>query len=106
MSIDEELFMLPTSGKAIVDCYADWSGPCKGIAPYFEELKEQHKNIIFLKCNIDEHQEFAKKYNISSIPAFITFVNGQESDRLVGANKVKLLDMVNKLSIVEDSNQE
>ena len=98
MSIEEELFMLPTAGKAIVDFYADWCGPCKVIAPYFEELKEQNKHIIFLKCNIDDHQEFAKKYNISSIPAFISFVNGQESDRLVGANKTKLSDMVNKLS--------
>jgi thioredoxin 1 len=98
MSIEEELFMLPTSGKAIVDCYADWCGPCKAIAPYFEELKEQNKHIIFLKCNIDDHQEFAKKYNISSIPSFIAFVNGQESDRLIGANKTKLSDMVNKLS--------
>ena len=40
----------------------------------------------------------SKKYNISSIPAFIAFVNGQETDRLIGANKTKLLDMVNKLS--------
>lgn len=100
---DEELFMLPTAGKAIVDCYADWCGPCKAIAPYFEELKEQNKHIIFLKCNIDDNHEFAKKYNISSIPAFIAFVNGKETDRLVGANKVKLLEMVNNLSTFESN---
>ena len=94
---DEELFMLPTAGKAIVDCYADWCGPCKAIGPYFEELKEENKHIIFLKCNIDDNQEFARKYNISSIPAFIAFVNGEEVNRLVGANKAKLLDMVKDL---------
>ena len=68
--VEQEIkdYVLPKLAKRIdnyihlVDCYADWCGPCKAIAPYFQELKEQNKNIIFLKCNIDEHHEFAKKH--------------------------------------------
>ncbi len=96
MSLDE-LFMIPSQGKVIVDCYADWCGPCKRIAPYFEELKNDNKGVLFLKCDIDENAEFAKKYNIQSIPAFITFVDGKESSRLVGADKSKLKELVDKL---------
>jgi thioredoxin 1 len=98
MSLDE-LFMIPSQGKCIVDCYADWCGPCKRIAPYFEELKEQNPQVLFLKCNIQENQEFAKKYNITSIPAFITFVDGKETGRLVGADKAKLNDLITSLSL-------
>jgi thioredoxin 1 len=86
--------IIPKEGNVIVDFYADWCGPCKRISPYFEELKEQFPNVLFLKCNIDENQELARTLNIQSIPAFILFVDGVEKDRLVGANKDKLLSMV------------
>ena len=85
---------IPKEGKVIVDFYADWCGPCKKISPYFEELKGKFPNVTFLKCNIDENQELARSLNIQSIPAFILFVDGVEKDRLVGANKDKLLNMV------------
>jgi len=39
----------------------------------------------------------ARKYNINNIPAFILFKDGLEEDRLVGANKVKLEEMISTL---------
>ena len=94
---DDELFMIPSKGYVLVDMYADWCGPCKAIAPFFNSLKEKYPQVKFLKCNIDDHQEIARKYKIESIPAFILFKDGLEKDRLVGANKVKLEEMVSSL---------
>ena len=39
----------------------------------------------------------ARKYKIESIPCFILFKDGLEEDRMVGANKVKLEEMISKL---------
>ena len=94
---DDELFMLPTEGYVLIDFGATWCGPCKAIAPFFNSLKDKYPSIKFLKIDIDENQEMARKYNINNIPAFILFKDGLEKDRLVGANKVKLEEMVSSL---------
>ena len=94
---DDELFMLPSKGYALIDFGATWCSPCKAIAPFFNSLKEKYPSIKFLKIDIDENQEMARKYNINNIPAFILFKDGHEQDRLVGANKVKLEEMISKL---------
>jgi thioredoxin 1 len=98
LNLSDELFMIPSTGYALVDFYADWCSPCNAIAPFFDELKSKYPNITFLKCNIDDNREFAIKYEIESIPAFILFENGIEKDRLVGANKIKLEAMVSTLN--------
>jgi thioredoxin 1 len=94
---DDELFMLPTEGYVLIDFGATWCGPCKAIAPFFNSLKDKYPSIKFLKIDIDENQEMARKYNINNIPAFILFKDGLEEDRLVGANKVKLEEMISTL---------
>jgi len=94
---DDELFMLPTEGYVLIDFSATWCGPCKAIAPFFNSLKDKYPSIKFLKIDIDENQEMARKYNINNIPAFILFKDGLEEDRLVGANKVKLEEMISTL---------
>jgi thioredoxin 1 len=92
----EELLQT-TNLPVLVDFYATWCGPCKAIAPFFNSLKEKYPSIKFFKLDIDENQEMARKYKIESIPAFILFKDGLEEDRLVGANKVKLEEMISKL---------
>ena len=94
---DDELFILPTEGYVLICAGATWCSPCKAIAPFFNELKEKYPNVKFLKCNIDDYQEIARKHKVESIPAFILFKDGLEEDRLVGANKVKLEEMISKL---------
>ena len=60
--------------KQEVDCWAPWCGPCRMVAPVFDELaKEKQGKIAFGRLNTDENQSIAMKYNIMSIPTFLIF---------------------------------
>lgn len=70
----------------ILDCWAEWCGPCRMIAPIIEELADEMKGkVVFGKLNVDENPQTANKYRISAIPTLMIFKNGKLIDKLVGA---------------------
>lgn len=72
-------------GVAIVDFWAAWCGPCKMIAPIFEELNaELGDKIKFSKVNVDENSSISNKYKIASIPTILVFRNGEVAETLIG----------------------
>jgi len=80
----------------IVDFFATWCGPCKMIAPKLEELAvEQSASLVVLKVDVDECQELAEEYSISSMPTFIFIKNGKKVDEFSGANLEKLKSTFN-----------
>ena len=62
----------------VVDFYAEWCMPCLMISPIIDELSEQMPKVKFVKMNLDENQELAQKFNVSSIPCLIIFKKGKE----------------------------
>ena len=57
---------------ALIDFYASWCGPCKGLAPVLEELSEEYEGKIDIyKIDIDEEEELASIFNIRSVPTLI-----------------------------------
>lgn len=73
-----EAEVIKSSTPVIVDVYATWCGPCKQMAPLFEELsKELEGKYKFAKLNIDEERDIAVQHNVSSIPTFLFFKNGK-----------------------------
>ena len=87
-----------SSGKHIIDFSADWCGPCKRIAPLFNELKKENSDIYFHKVDVDQEEEIARKYKVESLPTFIGIVNGKEVERFEGANNDRLRKMVERLN--------
>ncbi|MCG3227656.1 MAG: thioredoxin [Candidatus Heimdallarchaeota archaeon] len=79
----------------IVDTWAPWCGPCRSIEPYFEQLFDKYKEKLrFLRMNMDEEPIFAQKYMIASLPTFIVFKEGKPFNSLIGANRGKLLKLI------------
>lgn len=89
------------SGVVLVDFYADWCGPCRMISPIIEDLARDFKGrAIIAKVDVDQAQNVASKYNVTSIPTVILFVNGQEHKRVVGVRDRKAFESLLEASLV------
>ena len=88
-SVDTASFdsdVLGSDTPVLVDFWAEWCGPCRMIAPVLDDLAESMDGKVQIaKLNVDENQEVAFKYQVSSIPTLILFKNGEVADRVMGA---------------------
>lgn len=72
-------------GVVVVDFFATWCGPCKMLAPVFEELgKEIDSKAKFLKVDVDQSLEIAQQFSISTVPTMIIFKDGKAVDKMIG----------------------
>ncbi|MBL0060686.1 MAG: thioredoxin [bacterium] len=75
-----------TNKLLVVDCYADWCGPCRMIAPLVEDLANEYSGrVSFAKVDVDQAPNVSRQYHVSSIPTLLFFKNGEMVDRQVGA---------------------
>ena len=65
--------VLTSNPTVVVDFWAPWCGPCRGFAPVFEKVSEQHPDVVFAKVNTDGEQEIASHFQIRSIPTLMVF---------------------------------
>ena len=69
----------------IVDFWAPWCGPCRTMAPHYEEAARRMKHQArFAKVNSDEEPDVAGRFRIRGIPTLIAFKHGREIARQVG----------------------
>lgn len=76
----------------ILDFYADWCGPCQMMKPVMEEFASAHPEIKVTPINIDEEDEKAENYEVSSIPCVVVLKDGKEINRHIGVASVKKLE--------------
>lgn len=78
--------MLQQAGsKAVfVDFFATWCGPCRAIAPTFERLSNTYSQAVFLKVDVDKLEDVAQRYNVTSMPTFLSFKDMQKVQDIRG----------------------
>ena len=70
----------------VVDCGAEWCGPCRMIAPIIDQMaNELSGKVVFGNLDVDRNRATASKFNIMSIPMLLIFKNGELVDTVVGA---------------------
>ncbi len=70
----------------VVDCWAEWCGPCRMLGPTIEELAgELQGKVVFGKLNTDFNRNLPRKYGIMSIPTILFYKDGEVVGKTVGA---------------------
>ncbi len=68
----------------LVDCYADWCGPCKMMEPAIEALAAETDAAV-AKVDVDANRQLAGQLGAQSIPTLLLYADGDSVERLVGA---------------------
>lgn len=89
-TFDQEV--LKAEGKVLVDFNADWCGPCQMLKPIIEEFAESNPEVKIVSVNIDDEEELAEQYEVSSIPCLVLFADGEEVKRNVGVLSKKKIE--------------
>ena len=83
-AMDFDVKVVKASKPVIVDFYADWCGPCRRLAPVFEELSSEMSGVDFVKVNVEDAPDVAGRFGVRSIPTLVLFKDGSEVDRVMG----------------------
>ncbi len=78
--------VLDADKPVLVDFFATWCGPCKRLAPTIDEIAHEMEGKAYVyKLDIDQSQDVAVRYRVSSVPTLILFKDGEPAKKTIGA---------------------
>jgi thioredoxin 1 len=89
---------IPKNGLVLIDFFATWCGPCKTVAPYFEQLSQTFQAVKFLKADVDEFDDEGSGLNVNVLPTFIFVRDGQIIQKIEGADLNRVMKVLGELA--------
>lgn len=93
-----EAKVLKSKKIVLLDFWASWCEPCMSMMPLLEKLaKDVGDGAIIASINVDENPDVTEKFDITSIPTFMVFENGEMQKSVFGSmEKDKLFETFHK----------
>lgn len=97
-NVEDYKQFVSNNSVVIIKASAKWCGPCKTIQPFFaEKISQLPTKVSIIFIDINDAPSLSRKLSIRAVPCIMSIINGQPCDVIVGANKDKINNFINKL---------
>ena len=88
--------VLHSDKPVLIDFWANWCGPCRMLSPTISEIAEEYKDKVKVgKVNVDEEEDLAAMFGVSSIPLLVVMKDGKVVNSAVGVRpKSQIVGMI------------
>ena len=88
--------VLKSDKPVLIDFWAPWCGPCRMLSPTISEIAEEYKDKVKVgKVNVDEEEELASMFRVTSIPLLVVMKDGKVVNSAVGVRpKDQIVGMI------------
>jgi len=77
--------VLNATHPVLVEFWADWSDPCKAMAPMLESVAEDDAvPVKVARVNVEHHEKLTEQYGVRAVPTLLIFNQGGLQDQIVG----------------------
>ena len=85
--------LVKSEGLTVVDCFAEWCGPCKMLKPMLDRISQDYDSaaVNFVAVDIDENADFAAENKIRGVPTLLWYKGGKLVDTTVGVSPEKVI---------------
>ncbi len=82
----------------VIDFFATWCVPCQMLTEVLHDVEKEYEDVVeIFKVDVDENQEIAIRYEVTSMPTLVFFKDGEEVERKIG-----YIEREELISIIED----